>query len=168
MYSLKILTFCYEQTPNHKLQDILPAFPNLQLLDIYPPERSTPNRTHKSLYYLKVTKMDDVNLGTILEHCSNLRELHISFVNRFTQSHLRQLKPNKPYLPSLEHVIFWATDCNGGRIGYSGQPPARDLTILLQSTLALANFQFAALDNLSDQIFQEVVVQPGFRNLEEM
>lgn len=121
---------------------------------------------HKSLDYLSISKTAYVSLGTIMEHCPNLRVLRIFEVNCFIPTpRLRPLNPTNHYLPYLQYLSVRAVDSEQNR---GGQPSASDLAILLSSTPALVDCQLECLENLSDQIFQWVVAQHGFSNLEKM
>lgn len=126
---------------------------------------------HKSLEFLCVSDIKELNLGAIVEHCSMLRWFYAYEVGRFTPSRRPPLKPNsRQHLPRLEHLHIQATGMDGDhcRVPISGQPSAADLALLLTSAPAFIDLELEMLDNLKDEVFEQAIIQHGFPKLNRL
>lgn len=124
---------------------------------------------HKSLDFLRIVNIDEVNLGAFLEHCSHLRVLCIDNVRRYRTQSRGPVKPSlRPALPNLQRLLLPApSDCDHPNQECNVPSPAH-LALLLSSAPALVYLELGKMHSLTDGIFKQAIDQHGFLQLTDL
>lgn len=125
---------------------------------------------HKTLDGLFLCCIKEMNLGAIVEHCSELRCLVIRGVERYIQSGRRPLQPNPQSLRNLELLSIWFKP-DFPDLAQSltfSEPSSADLSTLFASAPELLGLRLRGMASLNDRILEQAILQHGFPYLKEL
>ena len=103
--------------------------------------------------------MREVNVGAIVQHCSNLRSLSLRGIDRYIPS-----SPPSTSGPQLLHLEYLRLDTHD--LPMYSPPMSNDLAVLLFASPAVVELSMAFLGELTDRVLEQASLFHGFPNLQ--
>ena len=120
-----------------------------------------------SLEFLRLAYLDEVDLPSIVRHCTNLRSLELDDIDQCngtsSSTHLTSVNVGYQQLRYLESLSFSRFDCPP-----HGEPTAANLSLLLCNCPSLVSVYLSGLNYLTDQVMEQAAIAHGFSQLEDL
>ena len=111
----------------------------------------------ESLERLKLVDLPEVNVGAIVQHCSNLQSLLLEGIKMYIPS-----SPPSTSGPQLACLEFLRVDTV---VQPSSPPTSNDLAVLLHASSELVDLQLIWLNDLTDRVIEQAALFHGFSHL---
>ena len=123
-----------------------------------------------SLTSLKLSGLDAINTGVIVEHCPNLRLLRIAYNKSYLSTErpfsTKRIKTEKPMLKKLEILTIVDNFFPNVELFVTISP--EDLLLLLSSSPSLKQLSISNCQSLTDALLLDAIKIHGFQKLESI